>query len=218
MKANDLTNEVPVLKLTDTVGKARELVRDNCICDLPVVKNKKLTGIFPGDLIFTADEDSQIDAFKEDFLNIFVNQQQHILDVFQVASLEQTTIVPVIDNEGNYSGSIRIQDLVKNMSEDFSLGLPGGIITLTLDARDFHLSEIARIVESNDARILNILTSFSKDGSGVEVTLKVNHQDIKHISATFERFGYRTTLYYEEGFRFDNLKERFDYLMKFIDM
>ena len=219
MLAKDLIKDVSYVNSDDSLKSAKELILELCVCDLPVVKQGNFVGIIPGQSIIDAENDAQtIEEFKEEFLNVFVNKEQHILDVLYIAGLQETTIVPVIDKENKYLGSIKLQDLVKEISNTYNFFQPGGIITLEMDNRDYQLSEIARILESDNAKILSLLTSFNADSTKFYVTIKLNHQDVQNIAATFERFGYKVTLYSEDHFRFNDLQDRYDYLMKFIDL
>jgi acetoin utilization protein AcuB len=59
-----------------------------------------------------------------------------------------------------------------------------------MEQRNYSVSEIARICESNDVSILNLSVN-TIDANGLQaVTIKVNAQDIQALQATFERYGY----------------------------
>lgn len=219
MLAKELITEVTQVDVEDTLKEAKDLITELCVCDLPVLRGKHFVGILPGQNVLNAHDTGQkLADLREEFLNIFINENQHLLDVLYVSGLQESSLIPVNNEKNEYLGSIKLQDLVREISNFYNFNHPGGIITLEMSDKDYQLSEISRIVESEQGKVLNLLTSFNADASKFFVTLKLNHQDIQNIAATFERFGYKVTLYNEDHFEFNDLKERYDYLMRFIDI
>ena len=84
--------------------------------------------------------------------------------------------------------------------------------------RDYSLAEIARLVESENASILSSFISSRPDSSKLEVTLKLNRREIKHIVATFERFEYVVKASFQESDYMDSLMERYDSLMNYLSV
>ena len=99
-----------------------------------------------------------------------------------------------------------------------SVESPGGIIVLELNSKDYSLSEIANIIESNDAKVLGIYVSSFPDSTKLEVTIKLNKMDIKPVLQTFGRFNYSVKASFSEEQDNDILKERFDSLMNYLNI
>ncbi len=94
----------------------------------------------------------------------------------------------------------------------------GGIIVLSINQLDYSLSEISRLIESNDAQILGSSINVDKnDFSKFRLTLKINREDLTHIIATLERFDYKVIAKYHEAVNTSNDKERLDLLMRYLD-
>lgn len=94
----------------------------------------------------------------------------------------------------------------------------GGIITIETDLHNYSLTEIARIVESNDAVILNVLVKQILAENKLQIILKINQLDLKNIQATFERFEY-TVLDIKHESEYDfQMKERIDNLIKYLEV
>ncbi len=81
----------------------------------------------------------------------------------------------------------------------------------------YSFSEISQIVESNDAKILGAFIS-KMDGDVVQVTLKIGDSGLNDVIQTFRRYSYNVISGHEEDTYIENLKERSDYLNKYLNM
>jgi hypothetical protein len=94
----------------------------------------------------------------------------------------------------------------------------GSIVVLEMNQVDYSLHAIARIVEGNGARILSVYTRGVPDSVRVEVTLKINREDISDILQSFDRYEYFVKSTYQ-GSRFhDDLRNRYDELMRLMNL
>ncbi len=73
----------------------------------------------------------------------------------------------------------------------------GAIIVLSVLIQDYSLSQISRIIEENNAKILNLYTDISEDSTSMDVIIKLNTHEISSILQTFSRFEYNVKTYYE---------------------
>lgn len=93
------------------------------------------------------------------------------------------------------------------------------LIILEIPLTDYLLTEIARIVESNNAHVLSLLVLPISGGSELLVSLKLDISDLTSVLRSFERFNYNVVYYYmKEGDITDLHKERLDELMYYLDM
>jgi (p)ppGpp synthase/HD superfamily hydrolase len=96
---------------------------------------------------------------------------------------------------------------------------PGGIIVLELVERDYSLTQLAQIVESNNVKILSMYITSRPDSTKLEVTIKVNTNDLGSVIRTFERYNYEVKTWVSTDDSMENLySERFDLLMKYLNM
>ena len=84
---------------------------------------------------------------------------------------------------------------------------------------DYTITDIARIVESNNARVMNLFVLPVADGNTLIISVKLNLLDISTVLMSFERFNYKV-LYYrmKEGSVTDTHKERLDELLYYLEM
>ncbi|MDQ3071681.1 MAG: hypothetical protein M3Q97_00255, partial [Bacteroidota bacterium] len=193
---------------------------DLCICHLPILNEKNiLEGILPAEPVYDSlDKEKLVIDCKPDWLNAHVFPQMHGLEVFQVISMGGLTIVPVVQEDGTYLGSITSKDLITHLGKLYSFSAIGGLIVLRIGSRDYNLQEIARIIESNDTKILMLYMNVDEQNSQLRVTIKVSNPDLSHILATFERYKYQVEYYYPSNPDTDSLRERYEMMMKLFDL
>ena len=80
------------------------------------------------------------------------------------------------------------------------------------------MAEIARIAESEDVTILAIFVNHTPDDPKTFITLKLNRQDVTSLKATYERFGYIVSGAYSDAEYQDDMKDRYDALMAYLNI
>lgn len=94
----------------------------------------------------------------------------------------------------------------------------GGIIVLEINQNDYSLSEIAQIVEGNDARILSANVTSLPDSTKMEITLKINRNNMDSVLQTFARYEYQVAASYHQSTYDGMLQSRFDELMRYLNI
>jgi CBS domain-containing protein len=147
-----------------------------------------------------------------------VNEHQHLYDVLKQIQENGLTLIPVLDDNENFLGSITIYNLMKFLANTYSVHNPGGVIVLELSVMDYNLTEISNIVESNGAKILSLFISSHYESTRMEVSIKVNKIDIGAILQTFDRYGYYVKATFGDDEDTDDLKDRYDSLMNYLNI
>lgn len=211
-----LISDVPSLCASDEPMGALDLMDQFRIAHLPVVENGKLLGLIGEDSLMEL-ENLQGDAIGLPLIKATVTPDTHILDVLKLASEHRLSIVPVVDSDNTYLGSVRMEDLVEQLADMQGANQRGGIIVLELWDKDYSMQQISRIIEENNAKILS--TSLSPgEGGKIEVNLKINQPDINAILSSFERFGYTIKASYQELAYTEDLRKRYDELMRILNI
>lgn len=220
MLARDLiTDEIPPLKVSDTGRKALRWMDEFKVWHLPVIKNSELIGLISeSDLIDNSPSEEIISKIKPNYITTFVSENQHVFEVVKIVSVMNLSVIPVLDSNKNYLGSISIHRLMNAIAAMPVVGEPGGIIILEMNLNDYSLAEIARIVEGDDARILGTFITSHPDSTKMEVTLKINKSDLSSILQSFERFKYNVTASYHQSEHKETLKDRYDALMNYLNI
>jgi len=214
-----LTPDFPVVRPGDPLHKAVDVFLEHCICHVPVLTDNTLEGVLPIDLLMDIHEEGKvISDFKDDYINAYAYTDQHGLDIFELMAKFELTAIPVLDQNHHYAGCITVNNLMSKMSNFHSFKQVGGIIVLSVGIHDYDLSEISRIVESNNSKILILYLDSDAESQTYKITLKVDTLDLERILATFDRFKYTVDYSHPSARQKDELQERYELLMKLFDI
>ncbi|TAL58843.1 MAG: CBS domain-containing protein [Bacteroidetes bacterium] len=214
-----ITEEVPSLKPTDTGKKVLDWMEDFRISHLPIVDKREFLGLVSyTDMLDHNDGKKTIDKLKISMIKAFVRDSYHIFDVLKVISTYNVSAVAVLDENNKYVGVITADSIIQKIARMPFVNEPGGIIILEINIRDYSLSQIAQIVEGNDAKILNLYVNSHPDTTKMEVTLKVNKDDLAPILQTFARYNYIVKATFYQSQIGGDLKNRFDEFMHFLNI
>ena len=211
---------IPPLKPTDNGHKAIVWMEELRVNQLPVIERGKFKGFITEEIILEENDSSiPISQYELEGQECFVTEDQHFYDVIRVASLHELQMVTVINSHGNFEGVIAIEDTIQAFAESTAVQEPGAILVLLMNQRDYSLAEISRLIESENAKILSsTVNSDAKDHSMLRVTLKLNITEVSHITASLERFGYKIIGRFQEEEIKSNDQERFDMLMRYLNI
>ena len=220
MIAKDLISGiVPPLKTSDTGLIAMHWFDEFRVSHLPVVGDSQLLGLISEDDIFAAGTfEEPIWNAQLQLQNVSILYSRHIYEAMKLFADYKLTTLPVIDEKGTYLGLITLADMVEKMAATVAVSNPGGILVLELNANDFSMVEISRIVEDNDAKILSFYVTSPSDSTRLELTMKLNRIDIQPVIQGFIRYDYIIKASFFESDYFDNLRDRYDLLMTYLNV
>lgn len=214
-----ITDDIIPLKTSDTGAQALAFMDDYKLSHLPIVNNVEYLGMISEDDIYVSNNfDQPLGNHQLSSVNSYVTENQHVFEVLTLISEQKLSIVPVLDKKNRYLGSITAQNLIENLANVFSVNQPGGLIILEMCGKDYSLSEISQIVESNNGKVLSLNITSNVNSSIIEVAIKLNIKEIKAIVQTFNRYNYNIKASYTESDDFDDLKDRYDSLMNFLEI
>jgi predicted transcriptional regulator len=221
MVAKDLvSNTVMPLVFKDTFKQGLSIMSFYHLRHLPVVDKKKFLGTVTEDDLLNFNQDDTIATLvkSESLKKIAALEDKHIYEIMQLMGDHKLTMIPVINSNEVYLGLITLEEIIKYFTESSSIAEPGCILVLTIKKRDYSLGEIARIVESENGSILNSSITYLPESDLIEVTLKLNKQEINPIVATFERYNYTVKASYSENDYYHLFQERYDHLMNYLNV
>ncbi len=218
LSAEIINDLIPPLKTSDSGDRALSLMEDFKISHLPIVNDTEFLGLISeDDIIEMPDTFEPISTISINFHKPYVHDWQHIYDVMKLMSDMKLSVVPVLDEHDQYLGIISVNTMVDYFARITSLESQGAVIVIEVDTRNYLLSEIARIVESNDAHILSSYIDSDRDSTKIKVTIKVDKEDVGGIVQTFQRFNYTVSSLYKHKDKTDDTKERFDSFMRYLN-
>jgi|TARA_B110000908_G_scaffold63288_1_gene76931 predicted transcriptional regulator len=220
MTASQLIIEsLPPIKLNEKCSKAVSWMSEFKISHLPVVNDNTFEGIISEESLLDFNYKNETIAESNiQLMHVFTYEYQHIFEAMKQMSDNHLTILPILDRNDNYIGSTTLSHLMTLTTNTTSVKEPGGVIVLSVNSKDYSLAQIAQIVESNNARILSSFITSSPETTEMEVTIKINKKDLGPILQTFNRYDYTVIESYQKEQNHDEMKDRFDYLMKRLDL
>lgn len=219
MLAKELITEGIVPLRTSTLGEdALQYMRDAVVRHMPIVNNTQFLGVISEDDLYAGDLEAPIGSFELTAHNPYVNEHDHLVEVLRVMGQARLTLIPVLDDQGDYVGVITQEDLLHHLARATSLAENGSILILEVHRRDYMPGEIGRIIEGEDGIILLMYLSSEPQAEVLEVTIKLHAPSISRIVASLERFKYKIRASYMESDYSDHLRENYESLMHYLNV
>ena len=213
-----ITYEIPPLVHTDSGEKALSWMDEFKVSHLPVLKNGNFVGLVSETHILDKMSFSEnLDVLFQHLPRPFVFSNAHLFEILSKISEYKISVIPILDENEHYLGCTSIFQLMTSIAETSSIKEKGGILVLEINQLDYSMAQIGQIVESNDAKILSSTILSNASSTKLDVTLKINQEDLTSIIRTFERYDYVVKAAYQKGGGDEDLQWRYDVLMNYLN-
>jgi predicted transcriptional regulator len=213
-----ILNEYKAFTLETKVSEAKLFFNETLFCHFPIVKNNQLIGLISENDIQGIDQGEKTLNDFQSLFNLFSIQKSiNLLEIIKVFASNETNIIPVLNNRNEYTGYYDLIEILHVFNETPFLNNEGIVLLLEKDSSGYSFSEISQIVESNNGEILGIFITES-DPSTVKITLKFTSQDVNEILQSFRRYNYNVLSNHKEDFYLEDLKDRTNYLRKYLNI
>jgi CBS domain-containing protein len=215
---NLLASSIPLLSPADTVAKAIALCEDNKLSALPVANDGEYIGTITENSLLEVPDDS-VSLADSGLLGFrpAISEYAHPYEAFTTMHDARLTILPVVDNQQRYLGSISRESLVDYFATETAIASPGGIMEIEVAPRSYSLYDIARICENEDVAILGMQMRTTPEGM-LRITLKLNRTVVDAVEASFARHNYMVTEVYGRQADKEGLVDNYNLLMNYINM
>jgi predicted transcriptional regulator len=219
LTAQLINPNIPQLSLDDYILKAQQLISDYKLTHLPVVADKKFLGLISEEDLLDMDGEKAPLKNVQDLLQfLFILDDIHFLNAVNFCNQHETNIVPVLSKDAEFLGVITIDNLLKALGEFAGAHEIGGIIILEIPRIQFAISEISRIVESNNCTILHLNSTMNASTGMMSITLHLDKREIEAVVATFERYEYTVVHHFGVRHFESDAAANFRNLMKYLDL
>lgn len=185
--------------------------------EAPIAGTEGKLGLIPFDLFEQSEQkNTSLAGFLQDSLPVSLGEDDTIYSALGKLIKEDVSCLPVLDVNGSYRGVVTNKALMTELDRLMGLKEIGSMLTLIMAPSNYSLQEIARIVEINDGKVLNLYAHVDSTSKKLFVTLKVNLVDIKHVVATFRRFGYELLVHETDSDEDAGLTDRYQNLMRYL--
>lgn len=214
---NYITNDFKAIDSQDSIAVVQEFFDELTFSHFPVVEEEIYIGSIASNDIETFDGSKKIIDYRYSLEVFFARNNMVWLEVLEVFAKNNTNLVPVLDEANKYVGYYEIADIMKFFNETPFLFEQGKIIVVKKRELDYSISQITQIVESNKGKLLGLFVS-ATDVENIEVTLKISIGPINEIIQAFRRYDYEIVSEHHEDNYINTLKERSDYLDKYLNI
>ena len=212
-----IISTIPIFNIGDSMDKVIQFFENTTYSHVAIIENMEFLGVLDKNDLEIYRKDQKIEDYRYDLESFFVLDDTSWLDVLETFSRNGANILPVLNREHEVTGYYDLTDVVSVFIETPFFTEPGGIIVLAKGTKDYSFSEISQIIESNGGRMIGGFISGMRNDV-IQITVKIGAVDLNEILQTFRRYNY-TVLFGNRDDQFlEDLKQRSDYLDKYLNV
>ncbi len=212
-----IINDIKPLNIHDKVSDFKLLFNELTYSHIPVENDGVYLGCVSETDVHCFDNSKEISEFNYAIEGFFVRSFTTWLDVLEAFAQNSCNIMPVLNEQNTYLGYYELNDIIGLFNETPFFAEPGGILIIEKGINDYSFSEISQIIESNDAKLLGAFIS-KIESDVAQITLKIGNAGLNEVMQTFRRYSYNIVSGHEEDTYIENLKERSEYLKKYLNI
>ena len=214
---NYITNDYKAIDSQETIAAVQDFFDKLTFSHFPVVEEGIYIGSIASEDIETFDSVKKVLDYRYSLEGFFARENMIWLDVLEVFAKNHSNLVPVLDQKNQYLGYYEIRDILNFFHETPFLKESGGILVVQKNTLGYSMGEITQIIESNNGKILGLFVS-EADSENTQVTMKISLGVMNEIIQTFRRYNYEIVSEHFEDNYINTLKERSDYLDKYLNI
>ena len=208
----------PLLQLEDKVSFALQCMDDFDVQELAVVKDDYFLGLVQKADLLDTDASLALMVLSDQFKKIMLLDTAHFLIALDLFSKHQLSILPVLNEQQECIGMIPRKSLNDALAKFLGVDVPGAIIVLSVAPYQYSLAEMSRLVESNNAQIVQLNSYYDETNGAMIITLKINKDEAQAIIATFQRYDYQLVQYFGKTPLHNDIEAHYHHLMNYLDV
>jgi acetoin utilization protein AcuB len=210
---------IPSITPATLVFEALEILNDAKIAHICLIDddNKWLGLVSESDLLNSYDDGLPAMDFAMKVADLHCHEKLSIYDVITFMKLHNVSIAPFVDKSNNYLGSASYESILDFLSSNTSYKDQGAVLELSCAPMQYSLSAISKVVEAEGNQVLLMHTNIT-EADEMKVTIKVNSLHVSAIIEALERMDYLVLNTYNDETNEEFLQDRFDGLMKYLNI
>lgn len=214
-----LSPDMPTGAPSDNIDYISSLFFASKLQQLPMVDDGRYLGLLEEkDLLALQDEPEGLYEHSYENFRPAISINAHPFEALRIIHQHGLSVLPVLNDEQEYAGSLTKEDLVSYLIENMGIDVTGGIIVLEMEPRNYSLSQVARICENEQVLILGVQVKTNVLTSKLELTIKTNTTDLSAVVQALERFEYTVLDTYGDQKIENDIVDRYKLLMNYINM
>ncbi len=212
-----IINDIKPLNINAVVGDLKLLFNQLTYSHIPIENDGIYLGCISETDAHCFEGEKSIEDCSDAFEGFYVRPNTNWLDVLEAFAQNNTNIMPVLSEENKYLRYYELNDIIQLFNSTPFFSEPGGILIVEKGINDYSFSEISQIVESNNAKLLGAFVSKMGDDLA-SITLKIGNASLNDVIQTFRRYSYNIISGHEEDSYIKTLKDRSQYLDKYLNI
>ncbi|MFH4964580.1 CBS domain-containing protein [Gaetbulibacter sp. M235] len=213
-----ILNDIKPLNINSKISDLKLLFNELTFSYIPIENDDHVfLGSFSETDVHCFDSDTSLSNYKYAIEDFFVRESSMWLDVLEAFAKNSTNMMPVLNDKNDYLGYYELKDIIGLFNDTPFFYEPGGVLVIEKGINDYSFSQISQIVESNDGKLLGAFVSKMNEEI-IQLTLKIGNSGLNNIIQTFRRYSYNIISGHEEDSYIESLKERSDYLNKYLNI
>lgn len=212
-----ILTDIPIFKIGDSLKKVIDFFEHNTFSHVAILEKEGFLGALSENDLDSFESDKKVEDYRYNLDTFFVREDSNWLDVLETFARNEANLLPVLNKVNMIIGYYDLTNIVSAFIDTPFFTEPGAIIVVAKGAKDYSFSEIAQIVESNNTKIIGaFITDLQNDV--VQLTIKINASNLNEVIQTFRRYNYNILLGNKDDRFIENLKQRSDYLDKYLSV
>lgn len=213
-----IINDIEIQPVSQKISDLKNIFDELIYSHLPVSEDGVYIGSISESDVRCFDASKSLKDYRYALSSFFTRPSQPLLEILRIFAVNDTNILPVLQDETNaYLGYLELTDVLSILQETPFFGEEGNIIVVEKGEKDYSFSELSQIVESNDGKLFGLYINKFSEGI-VQITLKLSHHKMNEILQSLRRYDYTILTEHEEDTFLQELKERSDYLNKYLNI
>lgn len=213
-----ISPDIIPLRPDQTVEEALLSMEDQMLRQLPVVAAGVYEGLLSEDDLFDSNQHDVLSSLQHLYQPFSVVAEEHFLTAASTLSSRRLQLVPVVSANKEYVGAIGKDQLLQQLTQLCGAMSGGALLVLEMEPHQYSISELSKLVETNDAHITQLNSAMSEQSGHLLVTLRINKREVSDIVATLQRYEYHVVFYSGEEHYENEMRRNYDHLMNFLTM
>ena len=207
----------PWIQLTESVATAIAMMEDEQLTHLPVVEENIYQGLVSREALYEVHDDSiALQQLGWPLPRPSVKPTDHFLAALQIMGEQGLSLVPVITDQQELLATISAQELTTTVGKFLGLQEGGALLVLEKEVQHYTASEVAKLVESNDAQLLQLNSTVNTQTGIIQLTIRLNKYEVSDVIATFQRYDYTVRFFVGEEQYANELRSNYDHLIHYL--
>lgn len=213
---NLINNDFKPLGFKESLEEFRNLGHDYRLSHVPVVDKGVFKGVLSEGCLKEC-ENKTLNELRPHLEKFSLTPSQTIFQAINLFRLYDANFIAVVSENEKYLGYVTVEDILTELSKSPTISEPGALLIVETNLRGYSMSEISKIVESNNTRIYGMnIHRFMEDR--VQVLLKISDANVDSVIETFERFNYLLIFKSSSTEKDDFIQDRYRQFMNFLDI